>query len=99
MAGRADMDGDLDGTSRERLIDEIRRLRAGIRAHRDSSGMALCWYHPDLWNLLPERIAPDIAVPDWPQFLRGCVRYRQSLDEQAPAAVRTCEEYDPEQDG
>ena len=34
-----------------------------------------------------------IAVPEWPQFLRGCVAYRQSLDEQAPAAPRTREEY------
>jgi hypothetical protein len=32
-------------------------------------------------------------VPDWPQFLRGCVRYRQSLDEQQPDAPRTTEEY------
>jgi len=42
--------------------------------------------------LLPEAIAPEIAVPGWPQFLRGCVRYRQSLDEQAVDAPRTREE-------
>jgi len=42
--------------------------------------------------LLPEAIAPDIAVREWPQFLRGCVRYRQSLDEQTPDAPRTTEE-------
>jgi hypothetical protein len=23
-------------------------------------------------------------VPAWPAFMRGCVRYRQSLDEQLP---------------
>jgi hypothetical protein len=28
-------------------------------------------------------------VPEWPEFLRGCVRYRQSLDEQAPNAPRS----------
>jgi hypothetical protein len=94
MQGEADLDGDLEGMSRERLIAEVARLRAAIRAHRDSSGMALCWYHPDLWNLLPERAGPQIAVPEWPQFLRGCVRYRQSLDAQAPDAVRTEEEYE-----
>jgi len=33
-------------------------------------------------------------VPEWPQFLRGCIRYRQSLDDQLPAAPRTTEEYD-----
>ena len=37
-------------------------------------------------HLLPER------DPAWPQFLRGCVRYRQSLDEQLPDAPRTREE-------
>jgi hypothetical protein len=94
MQGEAELDGDLAGMSRERLIAEARRLRAAIRAHRDSSGMSLCWYHPDLWNLLPERAEPEIEVPEWPQFLRGCVRYRESLDAQAPDAVRTGEEYE-----
>jgi hypothetical protein len=28
-------------------------------------------------------------VPDWPEFLQGCIRYRRSLDEQAPDAPRT----------
>lgn len=75
------MDGDLDGMSREQLIAEARKLRAGIRKHRDSSGQDLCWHHPDLWRLLPEKTDPVPEVPDWPQFLSGCIRYRQSLDE------------------
>jgi len=25
-------------------------------------------------------------VPDWPEFMRGCVKYRQSLDKQPPRA-------------
>jgi hypothetical protein len=83
------MDEDLDGLSREQLVDEVRRLRAGIRAHRDASGHELCWHHPALWGLLPERVEPRVAVPDWPEFMRGCVRYRQSLDEQLPGAPRT----------
>lgn len=91
-----DLDADLGALDRAALVAEVRRLRAGIRAHRDSSGMDLCWHHAGRWNLLPERVAPAIAVPDWPQFLRGCVRYRQSLDEQAPEAPRTTEEYEPE---
>jgi hypothetical protein len=33
------------------------------------------------------------VVPEWPQFMRGCIRYRQSLDEQAPDAPRTDEPY------
>jgi hypothetical protein len=83
------MDEDLDGLSREQLLAEVKRLRAGLRAHRDASGHDLCWHHPDLWKLLPEPLARALEVPEWPQFLRGCVRYRQSLDEQLPDAPRT----------
>jgi hypothetical protein len=32
------LDEDVDALTREELITEVRRLRAGIRAHRDSSG-------------------------------------------------------------
>ncbi len=73
------MDEDLEAMTREQLITEVRRLRAGIRAHRDSTGHALCWHHPALWGLLPEMTDPLSTVPTWPEFLRGCVRYRQSL--------------------
>jgi hypothetical protein len=83
------MDTDLETMSREELILEVRRLRDGIRAHRDASGHDLCWHHPALWGLLPERTDPLPAVPAWPQFLRGCIRYRQSLDEQLPEAPRS----------
>ena len=80
------MDEDLDALSREELMAEVRRLRAGIRKHRDSSGHDLCWHHPQLWSLLPEQVVPEIAVPPWPKFLRGCVKYRESLDRQRPNA-------------
>jgi len=90
--GRASLDEDLNGLSREQLIAEVKRLRAGIRAHRDSSGHELCWHHPALWGLLPEPLDRQIAVPEWPQFMRGCIRYRASLDEQLPDAPRTTEE-------
>ena len=87
-------DADLAGMPREALIAEVIRLRAGIRANRDASGHDLCWHNPQLWGLLPEAVPPGIAVPEWPQFLRGCVRYRQSLDEQALDAPRTAAEAD-----
>lgn len=87
------MDEDLDRWSREELAAEVRRLRDGIRAHRDSSGQELCWHHPRLWGLLPEKTDPLPVVPAWPQFLRGCVRYRESLDRQAPDAPRSADEY------
>ena len=82
------LDDDLDSLGADALRAELRRLRAGIRAHRDSSGQELCWHHPALWGLLPERTDPLPVVPDWPQFLQGCLRYRQSLDEQLPSAPR-----------
>lgn len=87
------MDDDVEGMSPEQLKDEIRKLRNGIRAHRDSTGHDLCWHHPALWRLLPDRTDPVPLVPEWPEFIRGCVRYRQSLDEQAPGAPRTSEPY------
>jgi hypothetical protein len=87
------MDTDLDGMSREQLVAEVVKLRGGIRAHRDSTKHQLCWHHPALWGLLPEKTDPVPVVPSWPQFLRGCVQYRQSLDEQAPQAPRTDEPY------
>lgn len=87
------LDGDLDRMSQAELIAEVRRLREGIRKHRDSSGHELCWHHPQLWGLLPERIDPEIAVPPWPRFLRGCVHYRESLERQAPHAPSFDQEY------
>ena len=80
------MDEDIAIMSRDGLVAEVKKLRDGIRKHRDSTGHDLCWHHPDLWELLPERTEPEIAVPPWPKFMRGCIRYRQSLDEQAPGA-------------
>jgi hypothetical protein len=87
------MDKDLEALSREQLMAEVLKLRNAIRKHRDSSGHGLCWHHPDLWSLLPEKVSPAIAIPAWPQFIRGCVKYRQSLDEQLPGAPRTDEEF------
>jgi len=89
-----DMDEDLDLLKRDELIAEVKKLRAGIRAHRDSTKHELCWHHPHLWGLLPEKVDPDVAVPAWPQFLRGCLRYRESLDRQLPNTPRVNEEFE-----
>ena len=88
------MDEDLQGLDRDQLIAEVRRLRAGIRQHRDSTAHELCWHHPELWGLLPDATDPVPTVPDWPQFMRGCIRYRQSLDAQLPNAPRSNAEFD-----
>jgi hypothetical protein len=87
-------DDELPSLSHQELVDEVLRLRAGIREHRDSTGHDLCWHHPDLWALLPEATDPMPAVPDWPEFMRGCIRYRQSLDAQFPSALRTHKEFE-----
>ncbi|MEP6546257.1 MAG: hypothetical protein ABJD53_02235 [Gammaproteobacteria bacterium] len=87
------MDDDLETFSRESLLAEVKKLRAAIREHRDSAGHDLCWHQPVLWSLLPEGISPSIAVPEWPQFMRGCIRYRHSLDAQAAVAPRSSEEF------
>ena len=87
------MDDDLDQMSREQMVKEIRKLRQGIRAHRDSTKHELCWHHPQLWGLLPEKTDPLPVVPAWPAFMEGCIRYRRSLDAQAPDAPRTDEPF------
>jgi hypothetical protein len=89
------VDEDLQKMSRDQLIGEAKKLRAGIRTHRDSTGDELCWHHPALWGLLPDRTDPVPTVPTWPEFLRGCLRYRQSLDEQLPEAPRSDVPYQP----
>lgn len=88
------MDDDLDLMTREELAAEVIKLRRGIREHRDGTAHELCWHHPALWSLLPERTDPLPVVPEWPEFMRGCIRYRQSLDEQLPDAPRTSEPFE-----
>lgn len=76
------MDDDLDLMSQEELICEVKKLRNLIRDHRDHGGQDLCWHHPSLWEVLPEKPEPFPPLPDWADFIRGCVNYRQSLEDQ-----------------
>ncbi len=87
------MDDDLQTMNRDALLAEVVRLRTAIRAHRDATGHDLCWHQPALWGVLPEKIAPNLAVPTWDRFMRGCVAYRASLDAQAPDARRSDDDY------
>jgi hypothetical protein len=93
MSKTLPMDEDLKLMSKDQLIDEVIKLRMGIREHRDSTGHQLCWHHPKLWSLLPEKTDPKIAVPEWSEFMKGCIQYRQSLDQQNPQAPRTSEKF------
>ncbi len=49
------MDPDLHQVTREELAFAVKKLRQGIRQNRDSSRQELCWHHPSLWGLLPEK--------------------------------------------
>ena len=87
------MDEDLEQMTRDQLIAEGKKLREGVREHRDRSEHELC-SSPALWGLLPEKTDHIPAVSEWPEFIRGCIRYRQSLDTQVPGAPRTSKPYD-----
>ena len=80
------------------------RRNATPKAKRVSGGLygrGLGWHVPgeidrggqETLGLLPEKQDPLPVVTEWPEFIRGCVRYRQSLDEQAPRAPRSSEPY------
>ena len=81
------MDEDVESMDSADLIAEVKRLRAAIREHRDSSGHDLCWHQPRLWNLLPEGPAGLPVIPEWPEFLSGCISYRESLDRELVEAT------------
>ncbi len=82
------MDQDLDNLTREELMANVKELRAAIREHRDASLHDLCWYHPKLWGLLPEKASVEVQVPTREKFIKGCEIYRNSLDAQLPNAQR-----------
>jgi hypothetical protein len=84
-------DTDIEAMGRGELIEEIKKLRRGIREHRDCSGHDLCWFHPALWSLLPEQVNIKPEVPNWPKFMEGCVKFRKSLDRELPDVPRTDE--------
>jgi hypothetical protein len=68
------LDDDLEAMTHEQLVAEVRRLRAGIRAHGDSTGHELCWRHPAIWLLLPERTDPLPSMfTDRAVYRRFCV--------------------------
>jgi hypothetical protein len=89
------MDEDLDTMSETELRHVARAMRAAIRTHRDSVGHELCWHHPDMWELLPDPSQTIPVVPEWPQFMRGCIAYRTSLDTQLELAPRMSDEFEP----
>lgn len=73
------MDSDLDIMDVEDLKLEVIKLRQAIRQHRDSSDHDLCWFHPELWSLLPEQESKLPIIPDACEFIERCAQYRRSL--------------------
>lgn len=41
-----------------------------------------------------EKIDPQVAVPPWPKFMRGCVAYRASLERELADAPLDDREFD-----
>ena len=73
------LDFDLFYMERTELIAEVKRLRAESRCVRTPTGHDLCWYSPELWGLLPEKVEPKPEVPPREEFLHHCALYRDSL--------------------
>lgn len=58
-------DDDLELEPRE-LLAEAERLRTGIPPPATASGHDLCWQHPEIWGLLPEKIPPESPLAQVP---------------------------------
>jgi hypothetical protein len=74
------MDIDLLDMDADALRAEVMKLRTAIRQQRDQKGHDLCWYVPELWDVLPEKVRPQPDVPDWAEFIQHCAAFRKSLD-------------------
>jgi hypothetical protein len=74
------LDSDLNELSVEELRREVQKLRDAIRMQRDQSGHDLCWYLPELWSVLPEKLLPTPEVPSWRDFMQRCADFRSKLD-------------------
>jgi hypothetical protein len=87
-----DPDSDLEALNRDQLVAEVKRLRAGIRTHRDSTGH----------DLAPSRSLGTAARTGrarsgrtaLAEILRGCLRYREALERELPDAPKADFEYD-----
>lgn len=76
-----DLDADLEEMDLVQLKAEVLKIRTAIRTLRDATGHQLCWYVPELWNTLPEKVLPHPEVPPLDEFLAKCSRYHTTLPE------------------
>jgi DNA-binding NtrC family response regulator len=73
-------DEDIYRLTAEELRREVIKLRAAIRNHRDAAEPGSCQQQPQLWSVLPEGFSLSRTAMPWPDFLRSCLRYRQTLE-------------------
>jgi hypothetical protein len=74
------MDEDLDKMDQATLLSTAKAMRTAIRKHRDSSGHNLCWFHPEMWCLLPDSPSSAPDIPAWPEFICNCAQFRSTLE-------------------
>lgn len=70
------MDKDLKTMNGAQLAEEVARLRAGIRKHRDERGDNRCWLDDErLYALLPDKKKAITKLPSKEVFLKSCERF------------------------
>lgn len=86
MALRDDID--LEDMSWTELEAEVRKLRDGVRKHRDQKGNNVCYMDAQnyLYTLLPENTSPDWQLLPKEQHLMECERYYDCLAANKPYA-------------
>lgn len=74
------MDTDLEEMTVEQLKDEVKKLRAVIRYHKDQKGDDRCWVDDlRLYETLPEGpVGYDSTLPTEEVFLENCKRFCKS---------------------
>jgi hypothetical protein len=84
------MDGKLNQMTRVQQIEKVQRFQQDMGSTATAADKNFAGAHPALWGLLPERTDLLPAVPDCPEF-QGCLKFRQSLNEQSPGRKRESE--------
>ena len=64
----------------QRLAQEVKRLRDGIRVHQSQTGHSLCWLNDiELWKLLDANAGyPHETLPVREEFMENCKRFYAS---------------------
>jgi hypothetical protein len=88
------MDPDIDGRTRDQLVEEGEEPACRHRRQSRQFGSRSVLTALPALGLLPEQINPAVAAPHWPKFLRGCIAYREILGREIQGAMIADVEYD-----